>query len=1462
MATESVIFTALPNGFDADGRLLRVTVFVSPRLLTDGAGDLALLGSGFDAFQDWPAALAEVRFALTVDGFGTLDVEPDPSSPAADSGTWHLLFDGCRVRDGGFKDLSGNRFLSFPVRTMAQSILGLYGEVAEGFPTAFPPVTSGPVSGLAKELGLLASHGRRRYYDMLDEHIKREEGRRGKSGRYLDRDLIPGSQRRFLAFAEAYRFYDRPDSRDPAGPTAVPDPPKPPEIDFHGAVATCGDYPELLRHLGLAVDLVCRRERTMPPEGRVRVEARAPQPFEPWMGAEEARPWTHYLLDKRRFLPSPREKEGDIVDGTLRLENTRRFLVNQLDVDGSAMKTVDFAGNALRLNDHLTGHTRSMVEDAASLPALRTGGFTVARDARAGAVVSQVDSAAEHEDDHSNGTPADLFAEDVTRGYRLDVEDATRPERWLSLHQRVGTYRVEPAGAPPVDLGLGPDEGFAKGASSASVPGHEEDLYLHEAMFGWEGWSLSAKRPGRAITNDGVAEIEPENPTDVPLYTSFEAERGTLPRLRFGRTYRFRARTVDLAGNSVAEDGIVPQHATEEQTFRRFDPVPSPAVVPRRPFTEGESLLRMVIRSTLDVLPAAYVGLPRIVSLAGHTDPLTAYLLANERHLSPPLASQQLAEWHGRFDLAVGESASEAALNDQFAVAARESGSYLEPGPDVFVVNTDPGATPTDLADPNRRKGDPLQPGEYVCHDTDGLSLPYLPDPLSLGASFTTLPGDPGTRLRKWPAGADWFDRRPFRIRIEDGAGSPVFNAAERLLTVFLPQAEMVTVQLSSFVDPADLELMAVWMLERPVARGAQQADAEQGRHWMLTPWQLLTLVHAVEKPLTAPVIQVPAAGVPQSGVRRNVGETFAVLAGRIASHARSTGRLDVEARWTEPVDDLAKDAPGEIDGQAHVGDFLLTASENGCRIGRDDAPAAGAAAPVHRLRHEFRDTKHRWVRYRATATTRFREYFPPEITNDRALVTHDGPEVLLNVPSSRRPEPPEVLYVVPTWTWDQRTTLGIPRPGTTRRPPSSTLRTRSGGGLRVYLDRPWYSSGDDELLGVVLEDQPWLTWPVDVAAGIASTSVLTAIADDLAEQILGAGLVKGAGPAKGRASERLVAGLRKMKDPEERQARVAATRTTDRHERALAAHVLAEHTAADAPVGAPAAALDISRAFSAAQLTALDQALSAFLLPQGDPQQFVTQWGLDPIWGSAPVDPGPYVHQFPLRVAVGGGISLSEAPGHTVTVVGHKPAFDPDRKLWYCDLQLNAGKSYFPFVRLALARYQPHSISGQHLSKVVFPEFIQLVAPRTAGLTKVSSDWASVSLRGPAGFTENADDLVTLFGGLDQLVALTRFAVAQVERLPANAATDLGWAPVGDEVRLELDVSNGLRDVRYFGRVPIPRREQGQQLRLALREYEIFRTDESEADDHLVRAPLGFESTLLVRPVKYRLVYADNMTL
>ena len=78
--------------------------------------------------------------------------------------------------------------------------------------------------------------------------------------------------------------------------------------------------------------------------------------------------------------------------------------------------------------------------------------------------------------------------------------------------------------------------------------------------------------------------------------------------------------------------------------------------------------------------------------------------------------------------------------------------------------------------------------------------------------------------------------------------------------------------------------------------------------------------------------------------------------------------------------------------------------------------------------------------------------------------------------------------------------------------------------------------------------------------------------------------------------------------------------------------------------------------------------------------------------------------------------------------------AFDAARKLWYCDIEMDGGEAYFSFVRLALARYQPESIVGAHLSRVVLADFIQLLPDRSASITFDPIDTTSleVAVTGP----------------------------------------------------------------------------------------------------------------------------------
>jgi hypothetical protein len=244
------------------------------------------------------------------------------------------------------------------------------------------------------------------------------------------------------------------------------------------------------------------------------------------------------------------------------------------------------------------------------------------------------------------------------------------------------------------------------------------------------------------------------------------------------------------------------------------------------------------------------------------------------------------------------------------------------------------------------------------------------------------------------------------------------------------------------------------------------------------------------------------------------------------------------------------------------------------------DTPTS-VAAPLHR----FSDTKHRWITYEAVATSRFAEYFPEPGLD----VTRTGPALLVDVPSSARPALPGIVYVVPTFGWTQQETSNV------------KTSVRLGNSLRIYLDRPWFSSGEDELLGVVL-------WP--------------------------------------------------------------------------------------APPATPP---------TAAQMETL--------------KRYFTQWGNDPVWAGGSLSATPSVADLPQAVTVGSGLALAETT-QTVDVAGFEVAFDEVRGLWFCDIEFGSPLAYTPFVRLALARYQPHSIQGVELSKVALADFAQIAPHRTALLS------------------------------------------------------------------------------------------------------------------------------------------------
>lgn len=504
---------------------------------------------------------------------------------------------------------------------------------------------------------------------------------------------------------------------------------------------------------------------------------------------------------------------------------------------------------------------------------------------------------------------------------------------------------------------------------------------------------------------------------------------------------------------------------------------------------------------------AADFNRSRLVTDEGHLP----YQGADERHVVAPKASLRCVEWHGLLDEAIG-STDQRVQDAVYELAKRESGSLNDPSlPDVQL---EPVPSPA---------ADPKNPAVTALHTGVQVDVPYLRDPFGTGAVLLDLPGMPAGKPFVVSWGGDvWHRPRSFRLRLAEGSAPPRFDEASRVLTVSLPKGVVATVRLCSAIDFDEKVMgMASWCREAPTpapglapeteadaaARKAaelQRADhalelAAAGRHWMFTPCQELTLVHAVQQPLKAPALDLSPLATP-----RAPNATAEHLTGTIALDEDSTDRIDLVAEWTEvtdagptgrdtrdmavPVFDLLtarvsrEGAPGTEPAILRNGilTFSTKTAEDRAKVAADEAKALEEVAltvedkakadllriPPVPQKHEFGDTKHRKVSYRPVAGSRFGDYFPPQFAAPgQNALTVRGEAKEHSVPSSAPPTAPRLLYCVPT--------LALERLQQVDGPPGAIVHRRRGGGVRVFLDRPWFSSGDGELLGVVLGEPP-----------------------------------------------------------------------------------------------------------------------------------------------------------------------------------------------------------------------------------------------------------------------------------------------------------------------------------------------------------------------------------------------------
>jgi hypothetical protein len=200
---------------------------------------------------------------------------------------------------------------------------------------------------------------------------------------------------------------------------------------------------------------------------------------------------------------------------------------------------------------------------------------------------------------------------------------------------------------------------------------------------------------------------------------------------------------------------------------------------------------------------------------------------------------------------------------------------------------------------------------------------------------------------------------------------------------------------------------------------------------------------------------------------------------------------------------------------------------------------------------------------------------------------------------------------------------------------------------------------------------------------------------------------------------------------------------------------------------------------------------------PPAELRDQITQAGRDPTWETGDTDRWPTPSQVLGGQGEPGRPALADRT-ERVLAVPFQPFLDGDR--WWADVHLRAlaAASYAPFVRLAVARYQPSSLPGLELSRVVPAPMAPLLPDRA--LT-VARDGATVTVTldglGPVRPQPNRVDTVLETTGAPGDAELSAFAASG--GVPA-------WVPVGgavahgglgDELRLTVPAGTGRLRVR-----------------------------------------------------------------
>ena len=243
---------------------------------------------------------------------------------------------------------------------------------------------------------------------------------------------------------------------------------------------------------------------------------------------------------------------------------------------------------------------------------------------------------------------------------------------------------------------------------------------------------------------------------------------------------------------------------------------------------------------------------------------------------------------------------------------------------------------------------------------------------------------------------------------------------------------------------------------------------------------------------------------------------------------------------------------------------------------------------------------------------------------------------------------------------------------------------------------------------------------------------------------------------------------------------------------------------------------------------------------PSASDRPHVTHWGVDPAWDGGALPGPPTPPSFP---AGGPAAQVAVPVLGTATLVPHDVQFDDSRNAWICDIPVDAGAAYAPFIRLAVVRYQPNSLPGLAASRVVVVPFVQVLPERQVFFTPPTPDAPDTYGVLVAGITYSASALPAPPGpsgggvlgiqGVDPTPNL--IAVTVQQQLP-GATDDAGWRTADASLPIAITVNSAVSGQGLHGAPPgtplwsgsisLPPDRRPGQFRILVAERELLLSD------------------------------------